>query len=201
MKTTLSQRLEIAMTAGGFSQASLAEAAGVSQPTVWKIVSGRTQSSAKIVDLAKALGVRPEWLAHGVGSMKSEQVETSNASSIVYEGTIALPLYDESEKQIGLTVVPDAINHEKSKAYKLNYETGFPELPQGCTIVVDSEETPVNNDFVYAKINGKSSAYRYLTRGPQNYLDVGDSRLGLVPIDERVEILGVIVFMARSFRR
>ncbi|WP_084999472.1 helix-turn-helix domain-containing protein, partial [Cronobacter sakazakii] len=198
MKTTLSQRLEIAMTAGGFSQASLAEAAGVSQPTVWKIVSGRTQSSAKIVDLAKALGVRPEWLAHGVGSMKSEQVETSNASSIVYEGTIALPLYDESEKQIGLTVVPDAINHEKSRAYKLNYETGFPELPQGCTIVVDSEETPVNNDFVYAKINGKSSAYRYLTRGPQNYLDVGDSRLGLVPIDERVEILGVIVFMARS---
>ncbi|MCI0268359.1 UNVERIFIED_ASMBLY: XRE family transcriptional regulator [Cronobacter sakazakii] len=201
MKTTLSQRLEIAMTAGGFSQASLAEAAGVSQPTVWKIVSGRTQSSAKIVDLAKALGVRPEWLAHGVGSMKSEQIETSNASSIVYEGTIALPLYDESEKQIGLTVVPDAINHEKSRAYKLNYETGFPELPQGCTIVVDSEETPVNNDFVYAKINGKSSAYRYLTRGPQNYLDVGDSRLGLVPIDERVEILGVIVFMARSFRR
>ncbi|ELY2906036.1 helix-turn-helix domain-containing protein [Cronobacter dublinensis] len=201
MKTTLSQRLEIAMTAGGFSQASLAEAAGVSQPTVWKIVSGRTQSSAKIVDLAKALGVRPEWLAHGVGSMKSEQVETSNASSIIYEGTIALPLYDESEKQIGLTVVPDVINHEKSRAYKLNYETGFPELPQGCTIVVDSEETPVNNDFVYAKINGKSSAYRYLTRGPQNYLDVGDSRLGLVPIDERVEILGVIVFMARSFRR
>ncbi|EKM0362191.1 helix-turn-helix domain-containing protein [Cronobacter turicensis] len=201
MKTTLSQRLEIAMTAGGFSQASLAEAAGVSQPTVWKIVSGRTQSSAKIVDLAKALGVRPEWLAHGVGSMKSEQVETSNASSIVYEGTIALPLYDESEKQIGLTVVPNAINHENSRAYKLNYETGFPELPQGCTIVVDSEETPVNNDFVYAKINGKSSAYRYLTRGPQNYLDVGDSRLGLVPIDERVEILGVIVFMARSFRR
>ncbi|EIZ9495279.1 helix-turn-helix domain-containing protein [Cronobacter sakazakii] len=201
MKTTLSQRLEIAMTAGGFSQASLAEAAGVSQPTVWKIVSGRTQSSAKIVDLAKALGVRPEWLAHGVGSMKSEQVETSNASSIVYEGTIALPLYDESEKQIGLTIVPEAINPETSRAYKLNYETGFPELPQGCTIVVDSEETPVNNDFVYAKINGKSSAYRYLTRGPQNYLDVGDSRLGLVPIDERVEILGVIVFMARSFRR
>ncbi|MDK1195276.1 helix-turn-helix domain-containing protein [Cronobacter dublinensis] len=201
MKTTLSQRLEIAMTAGGFSQASLAEAAGVSQPTVWKIVSGRTQSSAKIVDLAKALGVRPEWLAHGVGSMKSEQIETSNASSIVYEGTIALPLYDESEKQIGLTIVPEAINPETSRAYKLNYETGFPELPQGCTIVVDSEETPVNNDFVYAKINGKSSAYRYLTRGPQNYLDIGDSRLGLVPIDERVEILGVIVFMARSFRR
>ncbi|WP_105745641.1 helix-turn-helix domain-containing protein [Cronobacter dublinensis] len=201
MKTTLSQRLEIAMTAGGFSQASLAEAAGVSQPTVWKIVSGRTQSSAKIVDLAKALGVRPEWLAHGVGSMKSEQIETSNASSIVYEGTIALPLYDESEKQIGLTIVPEAINPETSRAYKLNYETGFPELPQGCTIVVDSEETPVNNDFVYAKINGKSSAYRYLTRGPQNYLDIGDSRLGLVLIDELVEILGVIVFMARSFRR
>lgn len=201
MKTTLSQRLEIAMTAGGFSQASLAEAAGVSQPTVWKIVSGRTQSSAKIVDLAKALGVRPEWLAHGVGDMKSERSDGSNISSVAYEGTIQLPLYDESEQQIGMAVVPDAINAETSKAYKLNYETGFPELPQGSTIVVDSGETPVNNDFVYARINSKSSTYRYLTRGAQNYLDVGDPRLGLVPIDESVELLGVIVFMARSFRR
>ncbi|EOW6409879.1 MULTISPECIES: helix-turn-helix domain-containing protein [Cronobacter] len=201
MKTTLSQRLETAMAAGGFSQASLAEAAGVSQPTVWKIVSGRTQSSAKIVDLAKALGVRPEWLAHGVGSMKSEQAESGNVSPVAYEGTIALPLYDEGEKQIGVAIVPEAINPKNSKAYKLNYETGFPELPQGSTIVVDAGESPANNDFVYARINGKSSAYRYLTRGPQNYLDVGDSRLGLVPIDENVEILGVIVFMARSFRR
>lgn len=198
MKTTLSQRLEIAMDAAGFNQASLAEAAGVSQPTVWKIVSGRTQSSAKIVDLAKALGVRPEWLAHGQGDMKAEP---ANVSSVAYEGTIQLPLYDESEKQVGIAIVPDAIKAETSKAYKLNYETGFPELPQGSTIVVDSGETPVNNDFVYARISGKSSAYRYLTRGPQNYLDVGDSRLGLVPIDESVEVLGVIVFMARSFRR
>lgn len=201
MKTTLSQRLEMAMTAGGFSQASLAEAAGVSQPTVWKIVSGRTQSSAKIVDLAKALGVRPEWLAHGVGTMKAEQAGAGDSNSVAYEGTIQLPLYDESEQQIGIAIVPEAIRADTSKAYKLNYETGFPELPQGSTIVVDSGETPVNNDFVYAKISGKSSAYRYLTRGPQNYLDVGDSRLGLVPIDERVEMLGVIVFMARSFRR
>lgn len=189
------------MQAGGFSQASLAEAAGVSQPTVWKIVSGRTQSSAKIVDLAKALGVRPEWLAHGVGNMKAEQPESGNISSIVYEGTIALPLYDEGEQQIGVAIVPEEIKASESKAYKLNYETGFPELPQGSTIVIDTSEPPANNDFVYARINGKSSAYRYLTRGPQNYLDVGDSRLGLVPIDERVEILGVIVFMARSFRR
>lgn len=201
MKTTLSQRLEMAMTAGGFSQASLAEAAGVSQPTVWKIVSGRTQSSAKIVDLAKALGVRPEWLAHGVGTMNAEQAGAGDSNSVAYEGTIQLPLYDESEQQIGIAIVPEAIRADTSKAYKLNYETGFPELPQGSTIVVDSGETPVNNDFVYAKISGKSSAYRYLTRGPQNYLDVGDSRLGLVPIDERVEMLGVIVFMARSFRR
>ncbi|WP_336295262.1 helix-turn-helix domain-containing protein [Cronobacter dublinensis] len=201
MKTTLSQRLEIAMEAGGFSQASLAEAAGVSQPTVWKIVSGRTQSSAKIVDLAKALGVRPEWLAHGVGDMRAERVESDYARSVAYEDTIALPLYDECETQIGVAIVPASINAKTSRAYKLNYETGFPELPQDCTIVVDTSVTPINNDFVYARINGKCSAYKFLTRGPQNYLDVGDSRLGLVVIDEQVEILGVIVFMARSFRR
>lgn len=199
MKTTLAQRLEIAMEAGGFSQASLAEAAGVSQPTVWKIASGRTQSSGKIVDLAKALNVRPEWLANGQGEMRLDD-EVSNVS-VTYEGTTVLPLHDENDVKIGKIVVPDVINPENSKAYRLNYETGFPELPQGSTIVTCGSVTPVNNDFVYAKINGKSFVYRYLERGPNNYLDIGDSRIGLIPLDEGVEILGVIVFMARSFRR
>lgn len=187
------------MEAGGFSQASLAEAAGVSQPTVWKIVSGRTQSSAKIVDLAKALNVRPEWLANGQGSMRPDQPESDGG--FTYEGTTVLPLHDENDQPIGKIVVPDVISPENSKAYKLNYETGFPELPLGSTIVTCGDVTPSNNDFVYAKINNKSFVYRYLERGPQNYLDIGDPRLGLTPVDESVEILGVIVFMARSFRK
>ena len=199
MKTTLSQRLEIAMQAGGFNQASLAEAAGVSQPTVWKIASGRTQSSGKIVDLAKALNVRPEWLANGQGEMRLD--DAGGNVSVTYEGTTVLPLYDESDKQIGKIVVPDVINPENSKAYKINYETGFPELPLGSTIVTCGDVTPVNNDFVYARINNKTFVYRYLERGPHNYLDIGDPRLGLIPVDDSVEILGVIVFMARSFRR
>lgn len=187
------------MEAGGFSQASLAEAAGVSQPTVWKIVSGRTQSSAKIVDLAKALNVRPEWLANGQGSMRPD--DSGEDAGFMYEGTTVLPLHDENDQQIGKIVVPDVINPDNSKAYKLNYETGFPELPQGSTIVTCGNVKPVNNDFVYARINNKTYVYRYLERGPQNYLDIGDPRLGLTPLDESVEILGVIVFMARSFRR
>lgn len=196
---TLSERLEIAMRAGGFSQASLAEAAGVSQPTVWKIASGKTQSSAKIVDLAKALNVRPEWLANGQGEMRLDE-EISNVS-VTYEGTTVLPLHDENDKLIGKIVVPDVINPDNSTAYKLNYETGFPELPQGSTIVTCGNVTPANNDFVYARINGKTFVYRYLERGPHNYLDIGDPRLGLIPVDGSVEILGVIVFMARSFRK
>ncbi|EPK6502076.1 helix-turn-helix domain-containing protein [Klebsiella aerogenes] len=196
---TLSERLEIAMRAGGFSQASLAEAAGVSQPTVWKIASGKTQSSAKIVDLAKALNVRPEWLANGQGEMRLD--EEINSASVTYEGTTVLPLHDENDALIGKIVVPDVINPANSTAYKLNYETGFPELPQGSTIVTCGNVTPANNDFVYARINGKTFVYRYLERGPHNYLDIGDPRLGLIPVDESVEILGVIVFMARSFRK
>lgn len=187
------------MRAGGFSQASLAEAAGVSQPTVWKIASGKTQSSAKIVDLAKALNVRPEWLANGQGEMRLD--EEINSASVTYEGTTVLPLHDENDKLIGKIVVPDVINPDNSTAYKLNYETGFPELPQGSTIVTCGNVSPANNDFVYARINGKTFVYRYLERGPHNYLDIGDPRLGLIPVDENVEILGVIVFMARSFRK
>jgi len=201
MKTTLAERLALAMEAGQFNQATLAEAAGVSQPTVWKILSGRTQSSAKIVDLARALRVRPEWLADGSGKMRQDSEVIDGHDAVLYEGTHTLKLYNENDQPIGFVIVPDAVNPESSTAYKLSYDTGFAELPQGSTIVVDANEPPTSNDFVYARVNGKSSAYRYVSRGPQNYLDVGDSRLPLVPVDEGVELLGVIVFMTRSFRR
>ena len=68
MKTTLSERLQEAMKyRGNMTQGALAEASGVAQPTIWRLVNGKAKGSVKLVDIANALGVNVDWLANGIG--------------------------------------------------------------------------------------------------------------------------------------
>ena len=60
------------MVATGVSQGQLAEMVGVSQPAIQKMTSGKTNGSRKMVELANALGVRPEWLSSGQGAMRED---------------------------------------------------------------------------------------------------------------------------------
>lgn len=69
---TFAERLNAAMIATGVSQGQLAEMVGVSQPAIQKMTSGKTNGSRKMVELANALGVRPEWLSSGQGAMREE---------------------------------------------------------------------------------------------------------------------------------
>ncbi|MES4611393.1 helix-turn-helix domain-containing protein [Ewingella sp. CoE-038-23] len=208
-KTTLAQRLKLAMEEGGFTQASLAEAAGTSQPSIWKIVSGRTQSSVKLIDIARALKVRPEWLADGTGDMRpyrlakniSETSYKEPPEKIYYDPSRIVEMWNESGPTQMFTVVPDIVDTRNARAYKIRFPTGFPELPEDSIIVVDTEMQPGNHDFVFANVKGELSAYKYLSRGSNSYLDVGDSRLPLVPVDEEVKIIGVVVYMARSLKK
>jgi phage repressor protein C with HTH and peptisase S24 domain len=86
-KETFADRLNRAMKDAGHSQASLGEAVGMSQPSVWKLATGRTQHTRKLYEISKALGVRPEWLADGVepmrydGQLPAERESKSNSSS------------------------------------------------------------------------------------------------------------------------
>lgn len=65
-----SDRLELAMKESGYTQGSLAKAVGMAQSSVWKLVSGGAKGSKRLVDIAKVLGVRPEWLSDGSEPMR-----------------------------------------------------------------------------------------------------------------------------------
>ncbi|EAC0927890.1 helix-turn-helix transcriptional regulator [Salmonella enterica] len=69
---TLADRLNYAMHEMGMSQGQLAKAAGMAQPTIWRITSGNARGTTKIVELANALGVRSEWLSNGTGPMRGD---------------------------------------------------------------------------------------------------------------------------------
>lgn len=69
MKTTLAERLKEARSARGLTQKALGDLVGVSQAAIQKIETGKASQTTKLVDIANALGVMPDWLSSGEGSM------------------------------------------------------------------------------------------------------------------------------------
>lgn len=65
MSTNFAERVKERRLELELSQSALAKRAKVSQGTIAQIELGHSQGSGKIVDLAFALGVSPEWLLYG----------------------------------------------------------------------------------------------------------------------------------------
>lgn len=73
--TTISERIRSALSSDpSLSQAGLARACSVKQPSVSDWLSGRTKQlgGSNLLKAAKYLNVRPEWLADGVGDMRQD---------------------------------------------------------------------------------------------------------------------------------
>jgi transcriptional regulator with XRE-family HTH domain len=77
MKTTLAERLKEARTLRGLTQKALGDLVGVSQAAIQKIETGKANQTTKLVELANALMVKPEWLSSGVGPMRSDAKESN----------------------------------------------------------------------------------------------------------------------------
>jgi transcriptional regulator with XRE-family HTH domain len=65
---TLAKRLIWAREQKGLTQAALAKLSGVTQSTIGNLESGIRSSARRIVDIAAALNVNPNWLANGQGN-------------------------------------------------------------------------------------------------------------------------------------
>ncbi len=79
---TLSDRLKLAMRDAGFTQSKLAEAVGISQGAIQKLTSGKMAGTTKLVEIARALNVRPEWLGFGAEPMRAENRAPHRESNI-----------------------------------------------------------------------------------------------------------------------
>lgn len=64
---SFSQRLKYAMDNAGMSQGALAKRVGMAQSSINKLLNG-AGGSRKIVEIASALNVSPEWLSSGKGN-------------------------------------------------------------------------------------------------------------------------------------
>lgn len=81
MKSTLAERLIEAMNGPPkVTGVALAEACGVSPPSVsgWRTGDSKTLEGSNLLAAAKRLGVRPEWLADGVGPKYADKTAPSD---------------------------------------------------------------------------------------------------------------------------
>ena len=106
MKTTLANRLKEARLLRGLTQKGLADLVGVSQAAIQKIEGGKANQTTKIVEIAKALSVNPEWLSSGNGPMDDGE-KTPTLSASKNEDVYRLEVLD-----LGVSAGPGVINSE-----------------------------------------------------------------------------------------
>lgn len=131
MKTTLAERLKEARTLRGLTQKALGDLVGVSQAAIQKIETGKANQTTKLVDLANALKVTPEWLSSGEGAMHRDEHKESSIPPESEWGTIEVwdsntPLgNDEVEvpflKDIEFACGDGRIHSEDHNGFKLRF--------------------------------------------------------------------------------
>lgn len=100
---TLAARIKDARVTLGLTQAELAKRARLSQQMIGKLESGKTLETSRIVAIAKALGVSPEWLATGTGA-KARGVSEMRASYPVEAPALTVAVRD---LQLALVLMAD----------------------------------------------------------------------------------------------
>ncbi len=112
MKTTLEERLKLAMKGPPkISGKQLAAATGARGSSVsgWCTGKSKTMKASYLVAAAKLLGVRPEWLADGVGPMTDDQSVTTRTVAIEPPGLVRNNLAKHSDMALVLADVFDAL--------------------------------------------------------------------------------------------
>lgn len=174
---TLADRINQKMAEQGFTQQSLAERAGLSQAAIYKLTSGKTKETKKLIQLASALNVDMQWLA--TGTMRSNPSTAANAELIggfdewdsntpLLDDEVELPFYREVELSAGTgkfhvaenpgaklrfakaTLKRVGVSAEHAACVKVSGDSMEPVLPDGCTAGIDTSSTRIKDGDIYA---------------------------------------------------
>lgn len=167
----LKDRLKQARASKKLSQAKLAEIAGVTQPTIMFLENGRNKGSSKIVDIANALDVSPDWLLHGKEIGNAEITNTAidewDDNTDIPDDIIAIPYLNGYSLSAGTGAVNSDLPYDGaklwfsksflkrrcadvSKVFSINVrgDSMSPRFEEGGVVVVDS----LNNVFEDGKV-------------------------------------------------
>ncbi|MDX7987835.1 helix-turn-helix transcriptional regulator [Xenorhabdus sp. 12] len=195
----LAERLAEAMKLRKMTQGALAEASGVAQPTIWRLTQGQAKGSSKIIDIANALSVNPEWLANGTGSMLVGDEESVTPSLSKHP---QISIWNSNGKTDNFVISPSDKPKQTWRAYIMERNSGCAEAPYGSVVIIDTAIVPGTKDLVIATVNQNISVYKFLDGGTSGYLAVDDFRIPLIDLSlPSANLLGVVVFLLIDLRK
>jgi SOS-response transcriptional repressor LexA len=202
-KTTLGQRIKLRRKELGLSQEKLGELAGLDQTVISKLERGDVQETARVAELANALGCDALWLATGKTSGKEEHTRQP-MHEVSLKGKVPLISYvaagnwndavdnlspGDAEQWIDTTVPI------KRHTYALRVEGDSmePRFPNGAILIVEPEAEPKNGSFVIVRQNGSDATFKQLIAdGGQWYLKPVNPRYPIMQLGPDAVLCGVV---------
>lgn len=216
-----SQRLSCGMT-----QEALAREVGVNRVSVSQWERGDTSPKGdNLINLAKSLGVRPEWLLFGDSCAISESATAGyrNVESAVIPQGLRVPILSYVQAGQWREMCEQATAFDGSLEYVaagvsvgscafglwVRGNSMEPDFKEGDLLIVDPDEAPKAGDFVIAKNGSEEATFKkYRSRGEY---DDGRPRFELVPLNDdhetlstdqtHIAIIGVVVEHRRILKR
>lgn len=227
---TLAERLKFARQIRGLSQSSLAKAVGVSQTAIQKIESGKAAQTTRLMDLAGALQVRPQWLANGEGEMSASASIPPEAEWGTVDGwdsntplpgdEVEVPFLKDIELACGDGSCTDSDYNEfklrfsKSTLKKMGAQKEHvfcfsargdsmePVIPEGSTVAINTADKMIVDGKIYAINQDGWKRLKVLHRISPTKIRISSINTpGNEEVDlSDVEIIGRMFWMSALFR-
>lgn len=143
---TLAERLDFAMRYRKLTQEALADRAGTSQTTIFKILSGKTKESKKVPSLSKALDCPADWLGSGLGEWPAQDTPHRGYHSVRFFGS---PNEKSPMMFAGEWLNDKGLEPTKLTMFVLLDESMHPNLPKNSMLLINHAAIALENGKAY----------------------------------------------------
>lgn len=208
--TTLAIRLKSAREKKRLSQEALASRVGIKQQAIQRIEVGKVKSTGYVVQLARALGVTPDWLALGEEPLAANSGVAEARANYSMAQTSQAPLLSWQDiedmenlpnKQWIGTYLP-VLNLESDQCFALQVKdnsmsSGMVDtisFTKNDYIIAQVNRKPEKNDFVIAKLPDSALAAfrRYVIENGQTFLKPLNPQYATIAMKPEIKICGVV---------
>lgn len=199
--TTFTDRINWAVQASGLSQHQLAEIVKISQPAIQKLVSGKSSTSRKIVEIATALNVDLLWLTQGVGKPdvgKNQAnakilgtIDDWDSQTPLDNDEVEVPFYKDVRLSAGDGFADDIedyngyklrLSRSTMRRYGIDKDCAVcltvygdsmePVFQDGATVAIDQADTSIRDGKIYAINHDGLLRIKILEKLPGNQIKI-----------------------------
>lgn len=199
--TTFTDRINWALQASGLSQHQLAEIVKISQPAIQKLVSGKSSTSRKIVEIATALNVDLLWLTQGVGKPdvgKNQAnakilgtIDDWDSKTPLDNDEVEVPFYKDVRLSAGDGFADDIedyngyklrLSRSTMRRYGIDKDCAVcltvygdsmePVFQDGATVAIDQADTSIRDGKIYAINHDGLLRIKILEKLPGNQIKI-----------------------------